>query len=370
MKERIIYISTIVVACLFIIIGAIITNSPNQLNDTQLFNIGEILSIDNIDTNPSMTNSSLNDKNIHFTAELKLGHLKDTVVSGIQSQDVGNGFVNDDVKVGDKILITESSGTWYFAGYNKIPALIFLCLLFLGLIVLIGKKKGLHTILALLFTCLSIFLVYIPAILSGFNIYILTMIVSIFIITISLILINGYNKKTLGAIAGNIGGVIITGILAFIFNSLLKLTGILDSDYIYLSLLEQPIDLVALVWSGIIIGAIGAIMDVSMTISSSIHEIASHMKKIEFKKLFTSGMNIGKDAIGTMTNTLILAYIGSSIAIVLLLTTYTKSPLNLFNMEMIAVEISQAVIGSIGILIAVPITAAIASYLYSKKKIS
>ena len=124
----------------------------------------------------------------------------------------------------------------------------------------------------------------------------------------------------------------------------------------------------ALVWSGIVISALGAIMDISMSIASAMNELNEEMKNKNFIKLFKSGMNIGKDAIGTMTNTLILAYIGASMTTVLLLFSYNKNLLYIFNIEMISVEVLQAIIGSIGILCAVPITAAFGSWLFNKKK--
>ena len=109
-------------------------------------------------------------------------------------------------------------------------------------------------------------------------------------------------------------------------------------------------------------------MDVAMSIASALQELAENMGKRSFWRLFRSGMNIGRDAIGTMTNTLILAYIGGSMATVLLLMAYNMNPLYLFNLEMIVVEVLQAVVGSIGILLAVPATAFFASYLYTRKE--
>lgn len=105
-----------------------------------------------------------------------------------------------------------------------------------------------------------------------------------------------------------------------------------------------------------------------MTIASAMNELAENMENKTFMKMLKSGMNIGRDAIGTMTNTLILAYVGSSLATVLLLIVYNKDILYLFNMEMIVVEVLQAVVGSMGILFAVPATALFSAYIFTKKK--
>jgi uncharacterized membrane protein len=151
-------------------------------------------------------------------------------------------------------------------------------------------------------------------------------------------------------------------------NGLLGITGNVQEDYLLLISLNEnfSIDLKAIVWGSILIGSLGAIMDVAMTISSALQELTDNLEEKSFSILFKSGMNIGKDAIGTMTNTLILAYIGGSMATVILIMAYNMNLLYLFNLEMIVVEVLQAVIGSMGILFAVPITSFSAAYLYSR----
>ncbi|MGL4483640.1 MAG: YibE/F family protein, partial [Anaerovoracaceae bacterium] len=144
--------------------------------------------------------------------------------------------------------------------------------------------------------------------------------------------------------------------------------GFVSEEYSYLVLFnpDEPLDLVSIIWGGIVLGALGAIMDVAMTIASSMNELSEHMADKSFKKMLASGMNIGRDAIGTMTNTLILAYIGSSLAVILVLTIHTKSTMFLFSMEMISVEIVQGIVGSLGILLAVPFTAIFAAWIFNK----
>ena len=149
-----------------------------------------------------------------------------------------------------------------------------------------------------------------------------------------------------------------------IMNGVLKLTGFVDENAIYLQQLNSSIDLKAIIFGGILIGALGAIMDVSIDIASSLSEVADKMEKPDFRTIVKSGFNIGKDIMGTMTNTLILAYIGSSLTTVLLLTASSHSIAYLFNLEMITVEILQALVGSIGILTTIPLTSVIAAALY------
>ena len=321
-------------------------------------------------------------KQILFSAYVKSGPYKGDTVD--VSQDVDNMYAYQprDVKVGDEVLISrpaydydmmsedlsEAEVEWVLIDHNRIGKITVLVAVFLLLIVIIGRLKGLSTILSLIFTVLAIFMVYIPSILKGCNVYLMTIIVSAFVIFMSLIIINGWNKKTLCAIFGNIMGVAISGVLAFFVSRAWGLTGVVEEEYVLLSQYETPIDLLALVWGGVVIGALGAIMDVAMSIASSMNELNEEMRDKTFGRMLRSGMNIGRDAIGTMTNTLILAYIGGALATVLLLVAYNKNLYYLFNLEMIMAEILSAVVGSIGILAAVPATALFSAYIFNKTK--
>jgi uncharacterized membrane protein len=248
--------------------------------------------------------------------------------------------------------------------YSRTSALLILAVVFLGLIVLFGRTKGLKTLVSLVFTVLSIFIVFIPAILGGQNIYAWTIVTCAFITISTVLLVYGYSRKTLATALGCIAGVLVAGLLTLIMNNVLRLTGFVDENAIYLEQLNSKIDLKAIIFAGILVGAVGAIMDVAIDISSSLTEVASKMEKPDFKEIVKSGFNIGKDIMGTMTNTLILAYIGSSLSTVLLLTASSHSVAYLFNLEMIAVEILQALAGSIGILTTIPLTSLIAAALY------
>lgn len=147
---------------------------------------------------------------------------------------------------------------------------------------------------------------------------------------------------------------------------LLKLTGMVDEDSLYLQMVQtvSPIDLRGIIFAAIIIGALGAIMDVAMDIASSLYELRRNVPDISAGKLISSGFNIGRDVMGTMANTLVLAYIGSGLATTLLLVAYNVTFVELMNMELIVVELLQALVGSIGIILAIPLTALICAAIY------
>ena len=247
--------------------------------------------------------------------------------------------------------------------------LMILMVAFLLLILLFGGKKGVNTIVSLGFTCLAIFGVFVPSVLAGANIYITSVIICLYTIIMTLVIVNGCDKKTLSAIIGCFSGVLLAGVITLIMNKILHLTGVLDETSIHITLLdtEKPIDLLGIIFGSIIIGAMGAVMDVSMSISSSLYELSKKVENADFYMLIGSGFTIGRDIMGTMANTLGLAYIGSSLSSVLLLIIYNPNILSLMNREMVVVEILQALVGSIGILFTIPFTSFIAAFLYSKK---
>ena len=307
---------------------------------------------------------------IIFEAQITKGYRKGELVIAEQNfSSMLKGRLKE-VEKGDNVLLINGDSSWYFEGYYRINKLIFLGLLFAVCLLIFGGKKGFNTILSLSFTCAAIFSVFIPAILSGKNIYLMSVIVCVYTIAMMNLIVIGFNKKAIASMTGCAGGVIIAGIIAALMDKILNLTGIVDEHSRYLINLSAGIqlNLHAVVFAGIIIGAMGAIMDVSISISSSLWEVKEKAPNIKFKEIFQSGITIGRDIMGSMADTLILAYIGSSLSIVLILTVFSNSMLSLFNSEMFAVEILQAMAGSIGILFAMPLTAFFSSIIYTKQK--
>lgn len=319
---------------------------------------------------------------IFFKARILNGPNKGQVVSAYQNISPFLGDNSDPVKKGNKVIISDKvineyepkivfgnqEISWHMETYSRSSYLIILALIFFALILLFGRMKGVKTLISLVFTVLAVFAVYIPAIIGGQNIYAWTIVTCAFITISTIILVYGYSKKTLATALGCIGGVLVAGLITLFMNQFLKLTGFLDENSTHVYLMNAAIDLKAIIFGGILIGAEGAIMDVAIDISSSLNEVASKMEKPDFASIVKSGFNIGKDIMGTMTNTLILAYIGSSLATVIALST--SSVIQLLDFEMITVEVLQALAGSIGILTTIPLTSVIAAGLYKYKDMS
>ncbi|MBN2794710.1 MAG: YibE/F family protein [Clostridia bacterium] len=275
---------------------------------------------------------------------------------------------------GQKVIVgiretDEGFNAWIYS-YKRAPSLYLLGILFVGLMLYFGRKKGLDAIVALAFTTTVLIFIMVPMIFNGYNPIIVT-IFSVFVSSlVSFILIGGFQKKTYIAIIGTLMGVVTAGIIALTFGKMTHITGLnLDqgSNLSYMAL-DYNIKIRGLMFASILIASMGAVMDVSMSIASSMSEIVTLQKHISFKKLFQSGMNIGKDIMGTMANTLILAFMGGSLSLMLLLWGYNMSLRQLINMPFISVEVVQGIAGSIGIVLTVPFTALVAAFVYKKQQ--
>ncbi|MTI65131.1 MAG: YibE/F family protein [Firmicutes bacterium] len=278
---------------------------------------------------------------------------------------------NIHVNEGDKVLLylEENNEGEILNGYISDIArdsyLIYLVLFFVIVLILIGGVKGFKSVITLTITGFAILKVLLPLILKGYNPMILSIIVSIGVITLTLIIISGFNKKTYSAILGTSGGVLIAGVITLIMGSLASLTGLGNEEAQMLMYIPQNTDFnfKGLLFASIILGALGAVMDVSMSIASSMHEIESHNPDIDNKALVKAGMNVGKDIMGTMSNTLILAYAGGSLYLMLLFMAHDISFIEIINRDMIASEVVRALAGSIGLIFSIPITALVSGTL-------
>ncbi|MCL2604458.1 MAG: YibE/F family protein [Defluviitaleaceae bacterium] len=273
-------------------------------------------------------------------------------------------------QAGDRIMLGLSpQGAWNFIDYVRIHQIVILGSVFAALILIFGRSKGFNALLALGLTAGAVFLVFIPSIFEGYNIYVSSIVVCVYTVLITLFIINGVSQKTAAAITGCLGGVVAAGLLTFIMNAAMMLTGITQSESIHLlHLTATPINLNAIIFAGIIIGAVGAIMDMSVSVSSSLWEIKIKKPDTDFQEILKSGIQIGKDILGSNINTLILAYIGSSLTIILIFLGFDVSIFRLMNRELIIVELLKAIVGSFGIFLTMPLTAFVCAVLYTRKK--
>ncbi len=381
-RDSLVYVITLIISALLLFIGNKITTK-----DLNLFNgaegihaekarVIEIVSTKNVEYDLGGETPEKG-KEITFSAKVLSGDNKGTQITALQTIDPFTGASLKEVEPGDKVILYRldnegSEHEWVLGEYLRTDVLLIMGVLFLFFLVLFGRFKGFNTIISLAMTCTAIFAVFIPAVLQGYNIYFWSIITCMFIIVMSFLIIYGANRKSLSAAIGCLAGILVSGILTLIMDRVLKLTGLVSEESLYVIRVNptNPIDLRAIIFAAILIGAIGAIMDVSMSIAAALAEFKEKLEYTPFSLFMKSGMAIGRDIMGTMTNTLILAYIGSSLSVVLLVVSYNSSVLELMNKEMIVVEILQSLVGSFGILVTIPITSLVCAYFFSEKTIS
>lgn len=296
---------------------------------------------------------------------------------GQQFQSIHNltGNLGYDIYVnpGDKVLVTieeseEGTVEVFISEYLRDTYVYWVFILFIALLILLGGIKGIKTIITLALTILLVIKGLLPGLLAGYSPILLTILISIIITLVTIIVVGGWNTKSFAAIIGVLGGVFVAGIIAYIIGSKVRLTGMSSDEAMMLMYIPQGIrfDYRGLLFAGIIMGALGAVMDVGMSIASSMEEISNVNPNISTKELIISGLNVGRDIMGTMANTLILAYTGSAIPLLLLFTAYQDSFIKIINLDIIATEIIRAFSGSIGLILSIPLTAVTAGLLKSK----
>ena len=311
---------------------------------------------------------------VSFKAQALNTALRGKTLEVVQEIDRSFVFCPKQVEQNDKILVegytADGETQYYFGDYVRITPLLWLLVIFCILIIVFSKMQGLKTVVSLAFTCLSVFTVLIPAILNGHNVYLWSIAVCMFITVMTLSIISGFNVKALCACIGCVSGVLCAGLTVLISDKFLKMTGMLEEESVYLIQLypDNPINLKAIIFAMIIVGAVGAVMDVSMSISSSLYELRLKSPHIKPAELMKSGFTIGRDMMGTMANTLVLAYIGSSLTSVLLLVAYNAGIEQVINKEMIVAEILQALAGSLGMLLTLPLTSAVCAAIYYNRE--
>jgi uncharacterized membrane protein len=199
----------------------------------------------------------------------------------------------------------------------------------------------------------------------GYSPVLASVLIVILATVVTLFAVAGWNPKTVAAILGTICGVVIAGIISSIFSCLAHLSGFntAEAETLIVIASHTKMKVGDLLFTSILIASLGAVMDVAMSIASSIYEVAKTNPKLTPKELFTSGLNVGRDMIGTMANTLILAFTGSSINSLILIFSYNVGYHQFMNMNTTGIAIIQGMSGTIAIILTVPIVALIASRL-------
>ncbi|HOC06306.1 MAG: YibE/F family protein [Bacillota bacterium] len=251
--------------------------------------------------------------------------------------------------------------------YKRSQVTWWLLAIFVLAVIAVSRLKGLKSLLALGLTGIAIICFLVPAVLRGFDPIGAAIITAIFSITAGFYVLNGWSKKTFAAILGTAAGVIIAGTISYLAGKAAYLSGLTmeNSEQLMYVAEATGLKLHGLMFAAILIASLGAIMDVGMGIASSVAEVRRVNVRLSARELFIAGNNVGKDLIGTMTNTLILAFTGGLLTLFLLIAAYGLSYNQVSNMDLLSVEVIQALAGSIGIVLTAPITSLLAALLLS-----
>lgn len=332
--------------------------------------ITEVLS-DNTFTDPAADNALRGEQIL--LAEVKTGQYKGEIM---QVYGYVGPLYGGQLKVGDgaTLLISTYADGSHVATvyeYNRLPALAVIVALFLIATVAVGGKVGAKSLVALAMTLVCLFWILIPLLMKGAPTLLTVFLVCAYITVVTMVILGGVQRKTVCAALGTIAGTALALLFGLAAQSLARVDGLRLTDVEPLLQLRQtgtPLGLRGLLVGGIVISALGAVMDVAMSIASALTEVHTVAPNRNTRELFRSGMNIGRDMVGTMTNTLILAFLGSGFALIIYLYSLGLSPYQLISSAYLTIEVVSSISSSIGVILSVPLTALISSVILTRGK--
>lgn len=304
-----------------------------------------------------------------------LQNLKITITRGsLSGSDIevenGNPAVSQSqlYDVGDRVIVSRSTGldgsdVFYIIDTIRTGELLTLFVLFAVLATVVGSRKGLLSLLSMAITFLVIFVVVLPLLRNGTDPVLTAIFASFLIVPVTFYLSHGFEKKTTVSILGTFISLVLTGLLSVIFTNAAHLTGNSSEEALFLrTLVGTDYDMKGLLLAGIIIGTLGVMDDITVSQTSIVHQLHDLKENISFSELFKRSLKIGRDHIASMINTLVLVYTGASLPLLLLFMNNPRPFDEIINLEIISTEIVRTLTGSIGLILAVPITTYLACY--------
>ncbi len=301
------------------------------------------------------------------------GELAQLEVDLLEGPDAGERIdleVNTDgfpsFAVGDRVLLdrtTDADGElgYFITDFQRLPTLSWLLALFVVTVLAVSGWHGFRSLLGLGLSLAIVVRFVVPAIIAGTSPPLVALVGAMAIMLVTLYLTHGVNEMTTSAIVGTGGALVLTVLLGTFFVGRSKITGFASDDAVFARFAVEGLDLQGLVLAGLIIAALGVLDDVTISQASTVFALHDTDRGLSFAELFTRAMKVGRDHIASVVNTLFLAYTGASIALLLLFYTGGVPVLEIINSEVLAEEIIKTVVGSLGLIAAVPLTTALAA---------
>jgi len=279
-------------------------------------------------------------------------------------------------KVGTKIIVCadEPGGDIepYYSvySYSRIIPVIVIILVFLALMIAVGRRKGFDAFIALLFSLVFILNVSLPMLYSGASAVWVGLLTVVSATAVTMLMIHGVTKQCGWAVISTLIGELIACLIFSIFAAMFNISGFQTSDAQSLLLVTRHtgLDVYHLLLCGMMISSLGAVMDVAVSILSSLREVSLAMKQPDGKKLFTSGISIGRDVIGTMANTLIFAFVGGSLTSMLVFYSHGVQASQLLSSDYLAIELTQGLCSTMAVILTVPAASLIGAIAFGKRK--
>lgn len=277
-------------------------------------------------------------------------------------------------KEGEKALVTisyqgDEINSVVMSDHYRLDKEVLLFAAFALLLIVVAGKNGFLAIFSFAITVLTLWKILVPAYLNGYSPIWIGIIITIFLTLMIIFFVYGFDRRTVTASLGSLLGIFTTCILGMLFTDLFKINGAVmpDSESLLYSGF-QNLDLTAIFMSSIFIGASGAMMDLSVDITSAVHEVVEKKPDISWKEAAKSGMNVGRAAMGTMTTTLLLAYSGGYVTLLMVFMAQGTPIDHIMNYKYVAAEVLDTVVGSFGLVTVAPFTALTAGILLTRKK--
>lgn len=253
--------------------------------------------------------------------------------------------------------------------HDRIPMELVMGAIFILFLILFAGRTGVRAVLSFFLTVLAIWKLLVPLYLKGYNPIWTGLVFTLLLSVLIIALVYGFDRRCASAVSGTFLGILVTCLLGSLFTDLFQIHGaVMSSSESLLYAGYQDLNLTRIFMASIFIGASGALMDLSVDITSAVHEVIEKRPDIGWKEAVRSGMNVGRSAMGTMTTTLLLAYSGGYIALLMVFMAQGTPLINILNYKHVAAEMVHTVIGSFGLVTVAPFTALCAGVLLSQKK--
>lgn len=272
-----------------------------------------------------------------------------------------------DYSEGDSVILFkdkhQNNNLFIIMDHYRMTWVYYLAIFFVVILFLVGGKSGFKSLVTLLISVFMI-IVMLPLIAKGYNPIFITLVASVINAVLSILVIAGFTKKSLASILATVTGLAISFGLAMLIGEKTYITGLSSDSSTMLLFLQNPISPKEIVFASIILGSLGAVMDVTVSIASAIEEIYKANPSVKAFELYKSGMNVGRDIMGTMSNTLILAYFSSFLPVAILVFLNNSNMPYFYNMDMFVTEMVRILAGTIGLILVIPFTCIISSLIY------